>query len=151
MQTFEKEKNLIEQKYLHNKKTPTMATTKTATATVDEYIAGFPAPVQKILKQLRATIKKQIPEADQSISYGVPTFKIKGKPVIYFAGFRNHVSVYPAPRQSDAFKKELTDYKGGKGTVQFPLDKPLPLDLITRITKFRLAQNMELEKAKTKK
>ena len=111
-------------------------------ATIDEYIAGFPEATQKSLNKIRATIRRVIPKAEETISYGIPTFKINGRYVIYFAGYKNHVSVYPAPRGNPEFKKELADYKGGKGTVQFPLDKPLPLELVTRITKFRLQANL---------
>jgi len=109
--------------------------------TIDEYIAGFPEATQKSLNKVRSTIRKVVPKAEETISYGIPTFKINGRYVIYFAGYKNHVSVYPAPRENPGFKKELAVYKGGKGTVQFPLDKPLPLELITRITKFRLQVN----------
>ncbi len=84
-----------------------------------------------------------MPKAEETISYGIPTFKINGRYVIYFAGYKNHVSVYPAPRDNPEFKKELAEYKGGKGTVQFPLDKPLPLDLISRMTAFRLKVNLQ--------
>ena len=117
---------------------------------IDDYIAGFPEATQKSLNKIRATIQKVIPKAEETISYGIPTFKINGRYVIYFAGYKNHVSVYPAPRGNPGFKKELSVYKGGKGTVQFPLDKPLPLELITRIAKFRLQANKK-EAASTKK
>ena len=110
---------------------------------VDEYIAGFPDDVQKILKKIRTTIRKAAPKAEEKISYGIPTFTLNGRPFIYFAGFKNHVSVYPAPRGSAEFKKELAGYKGGKGTVQFPLDKPIPYELITRIVKFRIKENLK--------
>lgn len=106
---------------------------------VDEYIESFPAEIKEILQKLRTSIKKESPSSvTEAISYGIPTFKLNGKYVIYFAGFRDHVSIYPAPRGEKEFAKELSKYKGGKGTVQFPLDKPLPMDLIKRIVKFRL-------------
>lgn len=108
----------------------------------DEYISDLPAETQKIMKQLRALIKKIIPKADEVISYGIPAFKMNGKAVIFFAAFKNHIGLYPAPRSNEAFKKELSAYKGGKGTVQFPLDKPLPIGLITRIVKFKAAENL---------
>jgi len=120
---------------------------------INEYIAGFPTTTQKILKQVRATIKKAAPAAKEKISYGIPTFTLNDRYLIYFAGFKNHISLYPAPRGNEIFKKELSGYKGGKGTVQFPLDKPMPLDLITRIVKFKLKENSEKAKkniAKTK-
>lgn len=106
---------------------------------IDEYIAAFPPDVQKILKKIRATIRKAAPKAVESISYQIPTYKLGGKVLIYFAGFAKHVSVYPAPRDADEFRGELAEYKGGKGTVQFPLDKPIPYELITRIVKFKIA------------
>jgi len=117
---------------------------------IDEYIAGFPTDVQKLLKKVRSTIKKAAPRAEEGISYKIPTFYEDGY-LIYFAGYKNHISVYPAPRGVDKFKKELAAYDGGKGTVKFPLDKPIPFDLIARIVKFRLEQNSERAKAKGKK
>ena len=108
--------------------------------TVDEYIGGFPAETQKILKNIRATIRKAAPKAEERISYGIAGYFENGI-LVSFAGFKNHVSVYPAPRSEPEFKKELAAYKGGKGTVQFPLDKPIDHALIARIAKFRQAQN----------
>ncbi len=105
---------------------------------VDDYITGFSADVQKVLKKIRATIRKAAPKAEESITYQIPTYKLDGRVLIYFAGFAKHVSVYPAPREAKEFKKELAAYKGGKGTIQFPLDKPISYDLITRIVKFKL-------------
>lgn len=103
---------------------------------VDEYIAMFPDDVQKILKKIRALIRKTVPKAEESISYQIPAYKLNGV-LIYFAAFKNHVSVYPAPRGEAEFKAELSAYKGGKGTVQFPIGEPIPYDLIARIVKFR--------------
>jgi len=117
---------------------------------IDEYITGFPKTTQKILKQVRATIKKAAPAAQEKISYGIPTFTLNDRYLIYFAGFKNHISLYPAPRSNEIFKKELSVYKGGKGTVQFPLDKPMPLHLITRIVKFKIKENSIKAKGKTK-
>jgi uncharacterized protein YdhG (YjbR/CyaY superfamily) len=116
---------------------------------MDDYISWFPEYVQNILKQIRATIKKAAPDTEETISYGIPCFRKNGGYVIYFAGFKNHVSVYPAPRGKEEFKKILSAYKGGKGTVQFPLDKPLPLSLITKIVKFRLKDNLPKAKSKS--
>lgn len=104
---------------------------------IDEYIAGFPDDVQKILQKIRATIKKAAPKTVEAISYQIPTFKLNGKNLIHFAGFKNHVGVYPAPREANEFREELAAYKGGKGTVQFPLDQAIPYDLISRIVKFK--------------
>jgi len=110
---------------------------------IDEYIAGFPKDTQKVLEQIRATIKKAAPEAEETISYSIPTFTIKGRYLVYFAGYKNHIGLYPVPTENEVFKKELSLYKGGKGTVQFPLGKPIPLNLITKIVKFRLKENVE--------
>ena len=92
------------------------------------------------MEQIRSLIRETVPEAEESISYDIPTYKVNGKPVIYFAGFRNHVSVYPAPRGVAPFDKELAAYKGGKGTVQFPLTGSLPEALIKKIVAFRLQE-----------
>ena len=116
---------------------------RTKPDTVKEYIDSFPGATQKALKEIRSTIKKIAPQAEEGISYAIPCFKLNGSPLIYFAGFKSHVSVYPAPRGNEAFSEELDAYKGGKGTVQFPLDKPLPLDLIARIVKFRMKEMTE--------
>ena len=117
---------------------------------IDEYIKDFPAETQKLLKQIRATIRKASPKAVEVISYGIPAFKLNEKSLIYFAGFKNHIGLYPAPRGKEEFKKELSAYKGGKGTVQFPLDKPMPLNLITRIVKFRANEILQTTKPKKK-
>ncbi|MGN6214579.1 iron chaperone [Parafilimonas sp.] len=108
----------------------------------DEYISAFPNNVQKLLKQMRSTIKKAAPQAAETISYGIPTFTLNGN-LVHFAGYKNHIGFYPAPSGIEAFKKELSVYAGAKGSVQFPLDKPLPLELITKIVAFRVAENME--------
>jgi uncharacterized protein YdhG (YjbR/CyaY superfamily) len=108
---------------------------------IDEYIAGFPKDVQKILNQIRSTIKKTVPDAEEKISYAIPTFTLNGRNLVHFAGFKNHIGLYPAPRGVGAFNKELSQFKGGKGTVQFPLDQPVPVDLITRIVKYRVSEN----------
>jgi uncharacterized protein YdhG (YjbR/CyaY superfamily) len=106
----------------------------------DSYIAGFTTEIQQILQTLRTTIKKAAPEAVESISYGIPTFKIKSRPLVYFAAFKNHIGFYALPSGNDAFQKELLPYKRGKGSVQFPLNEPLPLHLITKIVEHRLAE-----------
>ncbi len=116
---------------------------------IDEYIATFPENTQKLLQQVRTSIKKVVPAVEETISYGIPTFTLNGGYLIYFAGYKNHISLYPAPRGNELFKEELSAYKGGKGTVQFPLDKPMPFNLITRIVKFRIKENEA--KAKKKK
>ncbi|MGH9908883.1 MAG: iron chaperone [Pyrinomonadaceae bacterium] len=120
------------------------------TADIDEYIAGFPNDVQKILEKIRTTIKKAAPDAEEAIKYGIPTFILHGN-LVHFAAYKNHVGFYPAPKGIEKFKKELSRYEGGKGTVQFPLDKPIPFELISRIVKFRVKDNLERSKAKGKK
>jgi len=111
---------------------------KTNYKSVDHYIKIFPANIQKVLRSVRHTIREIIPEAEEIISYQIPAFKLNGKIVIYFAGWPNHISVYPKPRSNEELNKQLSKYKGGKGTVQFPLDKPIPLSLIKKIVKYRL-------------
>ena len=109
-------------------------------ADIDEYISWFPDDVRKILTKIRATIKGAAPKAVESISYQIPTFKVDGKVLIYFAAFKDHVSIYPVPREATEFAKELADYKGGKGTLQFPLGKAVSYDLISRIVRFRIEE-----------
>ena len=115
---------------------------------IDEYIATFPVETQKILKKIRATIKTAAPEAEEKISYQMPTFDLKGN-LVHFAAFKNHIGFYPTPSGIEKFKKELAVYEGAKGSVQFPLDKPIPYDLISKIVKFRVKEN--LAKAKKEK
>lgn len=117
---------------------------------INEYIAGFPEETQKILNQVRATIKKVAPRAEEKISYAIAAFTLNKMDLIYFAGYKNHIGLYPVPRGTEEFKKELSVFKGGKSTVQFPLDKPIPLRLITKIVKYRIKKNAEQAKAKTK-
>ena len=125
-----------------------MAMKTTRAENIDDYIAGFPKDVRRKLEEIRAAIKKAAPQAEEAISYAMPTFKLKGN-LVHFAAYKNHIGFYPAPKGIEAFKKALSAYEGGKGTVQFPLDSPLPIDLITKIVKFRVNDN--LEKSKTKK
>ena len=127
-----------------------MTNDKTAPTNIDEYIAQFPQDVQEILQELRATIRAAAPEAEETISYQMPPFKLKGN-LVYFAAYKNHIGFYPAPRGIEAFKQELSAYKGGKGSVQFPIDKPLPLDLISKIVHYRVTENLEKAEAKSKK
>lgn len=105
--------------------------------TIDEYINTYPENIRVILQKIRQVIKKAAPEATETINYGIPTFKLNGKNLVHFGGFKSHIGFYPAPHGIKAFEKELKDYIGGKGTVQFPLDKPLPVKLIAKIVKFR--------------
>jgi len=110
--------------------------------TIDEYIATFPEDVQQHLNQIREVIKKTAPQAKEKIGYGMPTFTLNGN-LIHFAAYKNHIGLYPAPQALEEFKEELSGYKGAKGAVQFPLDQPMPLALIERITKYRIQKNLE--------
>jgi uncharacterized protein YdhG (YjbR/CyaY superfamily) len=128
----------------------TMRTDQTASKNIDEYIAGFPHDVQEILEKIRTTIRKAAPDADETISYQMPTFTLKGKYLVYFAAYKKHIGLYPAPRGDAEFNEELSVYKAGKGTVRFPLDKPIPFYLISKIVKFRAKENLERAQAKGK-
>lgn len=108
--------------------------------TIAEYITGFDGDTRDRLTLMYETIKKEAPEAMESISYGLPTFKMHNRPVIYFGGFAHHIGLYATPDGHDEFEEELAQYKRGKGSVQFPDDQPLPLDLIKRITRYRVEQ-----------
>jgi uncharacterized protein YdhG (YjbR/CyaY superfamily) len=119
-----------------------MKSNKAGFQSIDEYIATFPEGTQKILKELRATIKSAAPGAQEKISYQMPTFALNGN-LVHFAAFKNHIGFYPTPSGIEAFKDELSMYEGAKGSVQFPIEKPMPLDLISRIVKFRLAENLK--------
>jgi uncharacterized protein YdhG (YjbR/CyaY superfamily) len=115
---------------------------------MEKYIAGFPPEVQKVLNEYRDHIRKMVPDAEETISYGIPTFKLNGRNLVHFGGFKNHTSFFPGASGIEAFKNEFSEYKVSKGTVQFPLDKPLPLNLITRIVKFRIEEEMGRKKKK---
>jgi uncharacterized protein YdhG (YjbR/CyaY superfamily) len=115
----------------------------TSFTTVDAYIQSFPANLQKLLTQMRTVIKQQAPEAVESISYGMPAYKLTGKPLVYFAGYKNHIGFYATPTGHEAFKKELAKYKQGKGSVQFPADEPLPLKLIKAMVAYRVQENRD--------
>ena len=117
-----------------------MANRSTATS-IDEYIAGFPPQTQAVLQELRALIKASAPGATETISYAIPTFDLNGRHLAHFAGYANHIGFYPIPSALEAFKEELTPYKSGKGSAQFPLGQPLPTDLIRRIIEFRVEEN----------
>lgn len=118
---------------------------------IDDYIADFPTEVQALLNQMRTTIKKAAPKAEEAISYGMPTFRVHGN-LVHFAAAKNHIGFYPAPSGVVAFEDELKNkYEYSKGAIQFPIDKKLPLALVTKITKFRLQENEEKAKLKSKK
>jgi uncharacterized protein YdhG (YjbR/CyaY superfamily) len=121
---------------------------KAGVGTVDEYIASFPVETQAKLRELRATIHATAPEAEEKISYGMPTFYLQGN-LVYFAGWKKHIGFYAIP--SAAFADELAEYTVSKGAVQFPLDQPLPVDLITRMVRFRVKENLARAKAKGRK
>ncbi len=105
---------------------------------IEAYITTFPSDVQIILQEVRATIMTSAPDAQECISYGMPAYKMNGKPLVYFAGYKNHVGFYATPTGHEAFQKELSIYKQGKGSVQFPIDKPMPIKLIKDIVLFRI-------------
>ncbi len=109
---------------------------------IDEYIGQYPEEVQQILNQIRAVIKEEAPQAVEKISYGLPTFYQNGN-LVHFGAHSRHIGFYPTPAGMEAFQEELSGYKGAKGSVQFPLDQPIPYDLIRRIVKFRLSQNQK--------
>lgn len=121
-----------------------MEKTNSTPATIDEYIAGFSPDVQAILQKIRETIQDAAPEATEAIKYQMPTFVLNGN-LVHFGAFKHHIGFYPVPSGIEKFKKELSKYKGAKGSVQFPLDEPMPYALIGRIVKFRVKEN----KAKT--
>ena len=127
-----------------------MESKKTGFTSIDEYIATFPEEIQKILEKIRATIKAAAPEAEEKISYQMPTFFLKGN-LVHFAAFKKHIGFYPVPTGIEKFKKELSAYAGAKGSVQFPLDKPIPYGLIGKIVKFRVKENLAKAAAKGKK
>lgn len=110
---------------------------------VDEYIKSHPKDVQTLLEKVRSTIKKTAPQAEELISYGMPAYKLNGKPLVYFAAFKHHIGFYATPTGHTKFATELSNYKQGKGSVQFPIDQPLPFDLIKRIVEFRVNENIE--------
>ena len=117
---------------------------------IDEYILKFPQEVQEILKLIRKVIKESAPDAEEKISYQMPTFVLHGN-LVHFTAYKNHIGFYPTPSGIDAFKQELSEYKGAKGSVQFPIKKPIPYELISRIVKFRVAENIKLAEEKLKK
>ena len=116
-----------------------MKKSKTSPTTIDDYIAGFPADVQKILKQIRSRIKKVAPDAEEAIKYQIPTFVLNGN-LVHFAAFKNHIGFYPTPSGIEAFKDELSPYVCAKGSVQFPIDQPIPLGLIEKMVGFRVKE-----------
>jgi len=126
-----------------------MKSTVTKPETIDEYISTFPEDVQRILEKVRQTIRKAAPEAEELISYQIPAFKLHSN-LVYFGGWKNHIGFYPVSSAIRAFKKELSVYEGNKGSVKFPLNKPMPYGLISEIVKFRVKENLKLAELKLK-
>ena len=118
----------------------------TKTSNVDEYIKSFPKSTQTLLKQVRKAIKENALGAEEMIAYGMPGYKLNKKPLVYFAGYANHIGFYATPNGHEKFAKELSKYKQGKGSVQFPIDEPMPIDLIIKIVKFRVTENLKKTK-----
>jgi len=126
-----------------------MKTKRIAAQTIDDYIAGFPSEVQEILQKIRKTIRKVAPDAEETINYQIPTFTLRWN-LVHFAAYDKHIGFYPTPTGIEKFKSELSAYEGAKGSVKFPLDKAIPFDLITKIVRFRVKENLERAEAKAK-
>ncbi len=118
---------------------------------IDEYISGFPKEKQVLLEQIRSLVKQTVPEAEEVISYDMPSFKLNGGYVLHFAAFKNHIGIYPAPTGIAEFETVLSEYKSGKGSMQLPLNKPLPTDLIVRIIKHNMARTLAKSEKKSAK
>lgn len=114
---------------------------RSGAGSIDEYIGRFPPETQKLLGEVRELVREGAPGATETISYAIPTFDLNGRHLVHFAGFKHHIGLYPTPSGVEAFKEELEPYKSGKGSAQFPIDKPLPVDLIRRIVAFRVEEN----------
>ena len=127
-----------------------MKTGRIETKTIDQYISGYPEDVQRILQKIRKIVGKAAPGAQETIKYQIPTFTLNGN-LVHFGAFKNHIGFYPAPSGTEKFKKELSIYQGAKGSVRFPLDKPIPYDLISQIVKFRVKETLEKAAAKGRK
>lgn len=119
-----------------------MAVPRRRFKTMDEYISAFPKNVQDVLRELRRVIRESAPQSEETISYGIPTFKLNGN-LVHFAAFKNHIGFYPTPSAIVAFKKELSPYKQAKGSVQFPIGKPMPFDLVKKIVRYRVKENLD--------
>ena len=127
-----------------------MKTDPTPPKTIDDYIAGYPHEVRVILEKLRATIRKAAPGSEEAIKYRLPTFVLSGN-LVHFGAFKKHIGFYATPTGNKQFRQELYSYEGAKGSVQFPLDKPIPYGLVSRMVKFRVKENLERARAKSKK
>ncbi|MBY3621516.1 hypothetical protein HGO21_18460 [Acinetobacter sp. CUI P1] len=126
-----------------------MVEAKITYESIDDYISKFPPEIQEILSTIRKVIKETAPDAIEKISYQMPTFALHGN-LVHFAAFKNHIGFYPTPNGIDAFKEELSGYKGAKGSIQFPLHQPMPYELISKIVKFRVAENIKKAEDKRK-
>ena len=122
---------------------------KTTYESIDDYISKFPPEIQEILSTIRKVIKEAAPEAKEKISYQMPTFELHGN-LVHYAAFKNHIGFYPTPNGIDAFKEELSGYKGAKGSIQFPINQPMPYELISKIVKYRVAENIQKAENKRK-
>ncbi len=118
-------------------------TDKKSFATIDEYISIFPADIQVILEKVRQAIHKATPEAAEAMSYAIPTFDLNGKHIVFFAGWKHHISLYPLPAGDEAFQQAIAHYKRAKGSIQFPLDKPIPYDLVEQIVTLLIKETPE--------
>jgi uncharacterized protein YdhG (YjbR/CyaY superfamily) len=127
-----------------------MTTEKKTIKDIDTYISNFPKDIQEILEKIRAIIRETAPDAEETIKYQIPTFTLKGN-LVHFAAYKKHIGFYPTPTGIEKFKKELSAYQGAKGSVQFPLDKPIPYDLISKIVTFRVKENLERAELRGKK
>lgn len=127
-----------------------MEENKVTPQSIYEYILNFPPKIQEILENIRKVIKESAPEAEEKISYSMPTFVLYGN-LIHFAAFKNHIGLYPTPSGIDNFKDELSKYKGAKGSIRFPLEEPIPYELIREIVKFRVVENIKKAEEKSKK
>ncbi|HLE05226.1 MAG TPA: DUF1801 domain-containing protein [Dehalococcoidia bacterium] len=127
-----------------------MSADQTAPKNIDEYIAGFPADVREILEKIRMTIGRAAPDAEEKISYRMPAFTLRGN-LVHFAAYKNHIGLYPAPTGTEEFNKELSVYRAAKNSVRFPLDRPIPFDLISQIVKLRVKEDLDRAEASRKK
>lgn len=126
-----------------------MERSKNTPQTIDEYIAGYPPDIQQILEKIRTTVREAAPDAIETISYQIPTFKLEGN-LVHFAAFKKHIGFYPAPSGIEQFDEQLSKYKRAKGSIRFPLDEAIPYDLISEIVRFRVRENLERAEAKRK-
>ena len=124
---------------------------QTAPKTIDEYISSFPQDIQEILEKIRSLVKRAAPQAQETIKYGIPTFMLRDTYLIYFAAYKKHIAIYPIPPGDPRFKEEISAYRSGKGTLQFPLDQSIPYTLIRKLMKFSLQDNLTRAESKRKK